>query len=52
LTFRYPELRKILKENPQMVSRLEIMLKYYQTEKKLEATNIVVPSPEGTELEL
>lgn len=35
-----------------MISRLEIMLKYYQQEKKLEPTNAVAPSPEGTELEL
>ncbi len=30
LTFRYPQLRKILKENPQLQERLENMLKYYQ----------------------
>lgn len=35
LTFRYPQLRKILKENPQLQERLENMLKYYQEEKKL-----------------
>ncbi len=28
LTFRYPELRSILKSNPKMIERLETMLKY------------------------
>jgi hypothetical protein len=30
LTFRYPELRKLLKENPKVIDRLENMLKYHQ----------------------
>jgi len=34
LTFRYPELRKLLKDNPKIVDRLESMLKY-QNEKAL-----------------
>ena len=33
ITFRYPELRHVLRENPKIVDRLEYMLKY-QVEKK------------------
>ena len=34
ITFRYPELRMLLRQNPKIVERLEYMLKY-QGEKSL-----------------